>query len=189
MIPFYQRISGTNFEICFSRSCSPNLVTKQTYFGNFTRLQTHFGCQNREASTEETWWHCFCIFHSSFFTDFCHSTNRNQICSVSEHVLSHRRNVASLTLFYRYYFGRCSSELTQLVPLHFSRERSTRYSDRLHDFSVTIPKCYKHVYVDSFVPHTARLWNSLPIECFPFTYDLSGFKSRINIYLLSVGSF
>ena len=119
MIPFYQRISGTNFEICFSRSCSPNLVTKQTYFGNFTRLQTHFGCQNREASTEETWWHCFCIFHSSFFTDFCHSTNRNQICSVSEHVLSHRRNVASLTLFYRYYFGRCSSELTQLVPLHF----------------------------------------------------------------------
>ena len=96
------------------------------------------GAQNREASTEETWWHWFCIFHSSFFIDFCHSTNRNQICSVSEHVLSHRRNVASLTLFYRYYFGRCSSELTQLVPVHFSRERSTRYSDRLHDFSVTI---------------------------------------------------
>ena len=25
--------------------------------------------------------------------------------------LAHRRNVASLTLFYRYYFGRCSSKL------------------------------------------------------------------------------
>ena len=25
--------------------------------------------------------------------------------------LAHRRNVASLSLFYRYYFGRCSSEL------------------------------------------------------------------------------
>ena len=33
--------------------------------------------------------------------------------------LAHRRNVASLSLFYRYYFGRCSSELAQLVPLPF----------------------------------------------------------------------
>ena len=32
-------------------------------------------------------------------------------------------------------------------------------------------------------------FNSLPIECFPLTYDLSGFKSRINRYLLTVGSF
>ena len=53
--------------------------------------------------------------------------------------LVHRRNVASLSLFYMYYFGRCSSELAQLVPLPFSQGRSTRYSDRLHDFSVTIP--------------------------------------------------
>ena len=30
--------------------------------------------------------------------------------------LGHRRNVASLSFFYRYYFGRCSSELAQLVP-------------------------------------------------------------------------
>ena len=33
--------------------------------------------------------------------------------------LVHSRNVASLSLFYRYYFGRCSSELAQLVPLPF----------------------------------------------------------------------
>ena len=96
--------------------------------------------------------------------------------------LAHRRNVASLSLFYRYYFGRCSSELAQLVPLPFSRRRSTRYSDRLHDFSVTIPRCYKDV--NSFFPRTAKLWNSLPMECFPLTYDLSGFKSRINKHLL-----
>ena len=96
--------------------------------------------------------------------------------------LAHRRNVASLSLFYRYYFGRCSSELAQLVPLPYSRGRSTR---RLHDFSVTIPRCYKDVYVDSFFPRTARLWNSLPIECFPLTYDLSGFKFRINRYLFN----
>ena len=92
--------------------------------------------------------------------------------------LAHRQNVASLSLFYRYYLGRCSSELAQLVPLPFSRGRSTRYSDRMHDFSVIIPRCYKDVYVNSFFPCT-RLWNSVPIECFPLTYDLSGFKSRL----------
>ena len=103
--------------------------------------------------------------------------------------LAHRRNVASLSLFYRYYFGRCSSELAQLVPRAFSRGRSTSYSDRLHNFFVTIPRSYKDVYVNSFFIRTAKLWNSLPIECFLMTYDLSGFKSRFNRHLLTVGSF
>ena len=73
---------------------------------------------------------------------------------------------------YSSYFGRCSSKLTQLVPLPFYWGRSTFYSDSLHDLSVTIPRCYKDVYVKSFFPHPARLWNSLPIKCFPLTYDL-----------------
>ena len=34
--------------------------------------------------------------------------------------LAHCRNVASLCLFYRYYFGRCSFELARLVPLPYS---------------------------------------------------------------------
>ena len=95
--------------------------------------------------------------------------------------LAHRRNVASLSFF--------SSELAQLVPLPFSRGRSTRYSDRLYDFSVTIPRYYKDVYVNSFFLRTARLWNSLLIECFPLTYNLNGYKFRINRHLLTVGSF
>ena len=102
---------------------------------------------------------------------------------------AHCRNVASLSLFCRYYFGRCSSELAQLVPLPFSQVRSTCYSDRLHDFSVTIPVCYKDVYVKSFLPRKARLSNSLPIDCFPLTYNLNGFKSKINRHLLTAGSF
>ena len=121
---------------------------------------------------------------------------QKQICRIvgpsladSLESLARRRSMVSLSFFYRYYFGRCSSELAQLVPLHFSRGRSTRYSDRLHDFSVTIPRCYKDVYVNSFFPRTAKLWNSLPIECFPLTYDLSGFKSKINRHLLTVASF
>ena len=51
--------------------------------------------------------------------------------------------------------------------------RSTRYSYRLYDFSVTILRCYKDV--NSFSSRTARLsWNYLPIECFLLTYNLNG---------------
>ena len=113
---------------------------------------------------------------------------QKRICRTVGHLLAtslepltHRRNVASLSLFYRYYFGRCSSELAQLVPLPFSRGRGSRYSDRLHDFSTPIPRCYKDVYVNSFFPRTA--------QCIPLTYDLNGFTPRIDRHLLNVGSF
>ena len=74
--------------------------------------------------------------------------------------------------------------MAQLLPLSFSGGRSTRYSDRLHDFTVTILRCYKDVYVNSFFPRTARLWNSLPIECFPLTYDLKRFPVCFNLFVL-----
>ena len=66
--------------------------------------------------------------------------------------LAHRRNVSSLNLFYKYYFSRCSSELAQLVPLLYSGRRSTHYSGRLHDFSVTVPRHYKDDRILSFEP-------------------------------------
>ena len=40
----------------------------------------------------------------------------------------------------------------QLVPLLYSRGRYTHYSDTLHDFSVTIPRCHKEVCVNNFFP-------------------------------------
>ena len=92
------------------------------------------------------------------------------------------------TVFYRYYFSRSSLQQAQLVPFPFSSGRCTHFSDRLHDFSVTIPRCYKNGNVNSFFPRKARLWNSLPIKCFPLTYNLNGFKSS-NRHLLIVGSF
>ena len=39
---------------------------------------------------------------------------------------------------YRYYFSRCSSELTKLVSFPYCSSRSTCYCNRLHDFLVTI---------------------------------------------------
>ena len=57
--------------------------------------------------------------------------------AASLETLAHHWNVASLSLFHRYYFGRCSSELARLVPLPYSWARFTCYSDRLHNFCVT----------------------------------------------------
>ena len=55
------------------------------------------------------------------------------------------------------------------------------YFNRLHDFSVTVPRCYKDAYVNSFFPRTAKLWNFLRISF--------GFKSRINRRLLTADTF
>ena len=82
--------------------------------------------------------------------------------------LSHQQNVASLSLFCRYYFGKCSYKLAQLVLLPFSQGMSTCHSDRLHDLSATIPRCYNDVYVNSFFPCKARFCNSLLIEFLSF---------------------
>ena len=45
------------------------------------------------------------------------------------------------------------------------------------------------IFVWPFLSRTARLRNFLPIKCFPLTYDLSGFMSRINRHALTVGFF
>ena len=89
----------------------------------------------------------------------------------------------------RYNIGRCLCELFELVPLPHSRGRVTCYPNWFHDSLVIIPKCYNGVYVNSFFPDTARLWNYLSTESFPLTYDVSNFKSRPNKhFILSLGS-
>ena len=103
------------------------------------------------------------------------------LLNTSVEPLAHLRNVASLILFYRYYFGRCSSELAQLVPPPCSWGRSIRYSGRLHDFSVTIPWCYKDVSYQQFhslIPCIARLWNSPPMERIPVKKGLYSIGER-----------
>ena len=77
--------------------------------------------------------------------------------------LAHCQNKARWSLFYRYHFGRCLSELDQLVPLPYSRGKSTCYPDILHDFSVIIPRCYKGVY--SFVPNWRMRGGGCRIKC------------------------
>ena len=74
--------------------------------------------------------------------------------------LAYRWNLVSLNLFYRYYFGRCLSDLAELVPFLYSCGRSAPYSNRLHEFSDTIPRCYIYGYVNGFF-----LWLDYGILC------------------------
>ena len=72
----------------------------------------------------------------------CQISNKNRCWSLTFYLswtLTSLSNITSLNLIYRYCSGRCSSELVELVPLHYSWGRSTHYYDRLYDFSVTIP--------------------------------------------------
>ena len=98
--------------------------------------------------------------------------------------LAHHWNVASLSLFYKYYFGRCSSELAQLVPLPREGVLLIIAIDSMIFLSPFLD--VTKMSVNSFFPCTARLWNSLPIECFPLT---CGFKARVNRNLFTVDSF
>ena len=93
--------------------------------------------------------------------------------------LSLRRKVASLSLFYRYYFGRCSAELSDCVPPPLRRPRSTRQALASHKYCVELGNPRLGCYSGSFFPSTSRLWNSLPESIFPSHYNLSQFKRRV----------
>ena len=100
--------------------------------------------------------------------------------------LSLRRRVASLSLFYRYYFGRCSLELQSCVPPPLVRTRSTRQASHAHPFSVTLSQSRIDRFSRSFFPSTSRLWNNLPEMVFPAEYNLPVFKSRVNRHLRTI---
>ena len=81
---------------------------------------------------------CYLEFLDKLQKGICRTVSPSLAASLEP--LAHCQSVASLSLFYMYYFGRCLSELAELVPFPYSQGRSTRYSDGLHDFSVIIPK-------------------------------------------------
>ena len=85
--------------------------------------------------------------------------------------LSHRRNVAFLSIFYRYFHADCSFELGNCVPSPLPRPRCTRLSTSSHPYSVHLPNARVNQYIHSFIPYTGKLWYSLPLSVFPPAYD------------------
>ena len=102
--------------------------------------------------------------------------------------LSHRRNVANLSFFYWYYFVGCSSELAQLVPRPYYRGRSSRYSGRLHEFSVTIPRCYKDRVFWEILMSIKLFWfiNRKGCDCIPWKTTSETIVTDLIISLLII---
>ncbi|KAL7641311.1 UNVERIFIED_CONTAM: hypothetical protein RMT77_008449 [Armadillidium vulgare] len=94
--------------------------------------------------------------------------------------LSARRNVASLSLYYRYYNRHCSSELSRRIPPPLRRARATRLSTQSHPFSVQLSNPRLNRYAQSYMYSTGKVWNTLPFSIFPTSYDLNTFKRRVS---------
>ncbi|RVE40408.1 hypothetical protein evm_014942, partial [Chilo suppressalis] len=100
---------------------------------------------------------------------------------VTKHLepLQLRRDVASLSAFYRLYHGECSEELFSLIPPSPFLQRTTRAGLRCHRLTVaTIPTRTKK-FGDSLLCRTIRKWNSLPAHVFPPSYNLESFKRGV----------
>jgi len=94
--------------------------------------------------------------------------------------LAHRRAVGDLSLFYRYFHGLCSEELSSIVPPLDSPNRDTRRTSHMHPFTVQLPTHRTSTFSRTFIPRVSRLWNQLPVHVFPPVPSLQSFKSRVN---------
>ena len=104
--------------------------------------------------------------------------NDNRVFNTID-LLEHRRNVACVSLFHRYYNGRCSCEIRSLVPDNHIFLRSTRIFRRAHPFVVDCPVNRTiHYRENLFFARTACLWNDLPAEVVPVGYDIDKLKSN-----------
>ena len=97
--------------------------------------------------------------------------------------LEHRRRVGDLSLFYRYFHGRCSSDLAQLIPPKAVHARNTRRTTTAHPYVVQLGTPRTSLFKNSFIWRNASLWNGLPGEVFPLEYNLQRFKSNVNRHL------
>src|SRR3978361_186707 len=95
-------------------------------------------------------------------------------CSLQS--LEHRRTVADLSLFYRYYHGRCSAQLAAVIPPGAIFGRHTRQANKAHPYVVKLDTPRTSLHQSSFFYRTAVRWNSLPARIFPSSYDLQAFK-------------
>ena len=96
--------------------------------------------------------------------------------------LHHRRTVGACTLFYRMFYGEASEVLCNLMPDIQVHDPRLRKSVRPHDLAVVIPRSNLVKHQRSFIPSTARVWNSLP-EHIPKVVTKESFKMLINKHL------
>ena len=91
--------------------------------------------------------------------------------------------VVTLTLSFQAF------QIRDIIPVHLRSVRTTRSSTHSHPFQVSLPTSRNLSQKSSFVPRACNLWNVLPSSCFPESYNLPSFKSKINkLDLISLSS-
>ena len=100
---------------------------------------------------------------------------RNKLHDANKHYIKYK-----LSLYYRYYNGRCSDELRSVIPPKACFARSTRFAESQHSFAVKLEKCRTTSFANTFVSMTSKNWNSPPASVFPSTYNLQTFKIRVH---------
>ena len=134
--------------------------------------------------------YCSHIWGSSPYTSFLDRAESNVIHLIGNpsltstlDPLSLRCKVASLPLFYRYYFGHCSDELAACIPPSMAQPRSTRQASFAHNYCVELSNARINWFSDGFFPSTCHLWNSLPSSVFLASFNLPSFRRQVYHHL------
>ena len=103
--------------------------------------------------------------------------------------LSHRRVVADLSIFYRFFHGHWLLEIKNIIPDPLRHVRPTRSSTQSQPFQVLLSNPRTLSHKSSFIPSTFQLWNTLPFISLSEPYNLSCFKANINKHdLISIST-
>ncbi|XP_045511061.1 uncharacterized protein LOC123705984 [Colias croceus] len=97
--------------------------------------------------------------------------------------LALRRDVASLCVLYRIYYGECSEELFGTLPAAEFHHRTARHRQQYHPHHLDCWQSTTVRFKRSFFPRTTDIWNKLPHAAFPNGYELGTFKKRAYSYL------
>ena len=84
--------------------------------------------------------------------------------------LQYLRDVASSSLFYRYFYDQCSDKLHPVIPHLLVTGRVTRGLESAHKHTLTIPICRTSSFKNSFLLRVNKLWGSLPSLTFSSPY-------------------
>ena len=146
-LTFSSKLEWGSYIISFAKSASIKFGALIFYMRSLSPEVSLYLYKSTVHLCMEYWCHiwastlsCYLELLDKLQKQICRTVGPSLVPSLEP--LAHGRNVASLSLFCRYYFRKCSYKLAQLVLFPFSQGRSTCYSDRFHDFSVTIPRCY-----------------------------------------------
>jgi hypothetical protein len=99
--------------------------------------------------------------------------------------LSHRREVASLSLFFRYISGACSLELGEMIHVAAPSGHGTRMTTLLNPTQVIVQRHRVISFKNSFFRRTSPLWNRIPSSIFlpENKTSLTYFKRQVHRYL------